>query len=101
MRYKPYFVVNYKPNIRFPKTVPRQARKKRLKLKRSRLKAKRIKNVDSKIKKNLTSALLFTSICSYIFPPLAYLSIAVLGAIFIAALISSLINKNEKQYEVI
>ena len=100
MRYKPYFVDKYKPKIRFPRNAKRQARKKRLKFKRSRLKAKRIKNVDSKTKKILTSILLFSSVGSYIFPPSAYLGLASLGIIFIAAVISSLVDKNQRQYEV-
>ena len=101
MRYKPYFVDKFKPKIRFPRNAKRQTRKQRLKLKGSRLKARRIKNVDSKMKRALTSVLLFSSIASYIYPPLGLISITILAIIFIAATVNSLVDKNEKQYEVL
>ena len=101
MRYKSYFTNKYKPKIRFPRNAKRQARKKRLKLKSSRLEAKRVKNVDSKIKKFLTSILLLSPVGTYFFPFLVYLTIASICVIFVAEITASLINKKEKQFEVI
>ncbi len=101
MRYKPYFVERHKPNLGFLKRKKRHKRKKRLRLKLGKLKAIRIKSKDSAVRKTLCALILASTILSLVFPPVFYLTIAIIGICFFLACCKALFYKEEKHFSVI
>ncbi|WDE98428.1 hypothetical protein PQO03_21695 [Lentisphaera profundi] len=100
MRFKPFFVKRHRAALSFPKHGKRQPRKKRLIFKLGKLKAKRLKSLDSSMKKKFSALIIICTLVSLIFPPAFYLCSLSLGICFIAACGKALFYKNEKQYTV-
>ena len=101
MRYKPYFVDRYKPKLGFLKKRKKYQRKKRLRLRLGKLKAIRVKTQDSALRKKLGVLIIFFTTLSFIFPPVFYLSIGIIGICFFLACGKALFFKNEKTFSVV